>query len=100
MTLVLHLGRNHFPKLLVSFGLHEGLIQLRSDRNQLLRLLDAPLGKPIAGVHVDGDGRTEMMMLLRRRKDLKLLLKLKLMKFLLLLLLMLMKMVRIMTVHG
>lgn len=108
MALVLHLGRNHFPKLLVSFGLHERLIQLRPDRYQLLRLLETPLGKPIAGVDVDGDRRrTEMLVLVlmrRRRKELlwllnhlKLMLELKLMKLLLLLL---MKTVRIMTVHG
>lgn len=106
MALVLHLGRNHFPKLLVSFGLHERLIQLRPDRYQLLRLLETPLGKPIAGVDVDGDRRrTEMLVLMRRRRKellwllnhLKLMLELKLMKLLLLLL---MKTVRIMTVHG
>lgn len=46
---VSHLAGDNFPEKLVSFCLHESLIQLSSYRYQLLRLFYAPLWKPIPG---------------------------------------------------
>lgn len=51
-TFFLHPVGDDFPKLFVPLCLHESLIQLRTDHEELFCLLDAPLGKPIRGIHV------------------------------------------------
>ncbi|WVZ06919.1 hypothetical protein V8G54_020265 [Vigna mungo] len=51
-TLFLHPVGDDFPKLFVPLCLHESLIQLRTDHEELFCLLDAPLGEPIRGIHV------------------------------------------------
>lgn len=48
-TLLLHFGGGEFPQELVAFGLHESLIQLRSDHQELLRLLNTPLRESVGG---------------------------------------------------
>lgn len=92
-TLFLHPGGDDFPKLFVPLCLHESLIQLGTDHEELFCLLDAPLGEPIRGIHVtscDVVMRVVMMLLL---------LMLLLMMMLLLLLLPVMVM-EMMTLHG
>lgn len=51
-TLFLHPVGDDFPELFVPLCLHESLIQLRTDHEELFCLLDAPLGEPIRGIHV------------------------------------------------
>lgn len=91
-TLFLHPGGDDFPKLFVPLCIHESLIQLGTDHEELFCLLDAPLGEPIRGIHVtscDVVMRVVMMLLL--------LMLLLMMMLLLLLPVMVMEM---MTLHG
>ena len=59
-TLFFHLGGDNFPEELVPLCFHESSIQLSSDHQELLCLLDTPLRKSITRINVD----TDMMMLL------------------------------------
>nr|GMD40074.1 hypothetical protein Iba_chr10aCG5880 [Ipomoea batatas] len=47
VTLFLHLGGDDLPEELITFGLHEGRIQLGPDDQEIPRFLNTPLRKPI-----------------------------------------------------